>query len=59
MSRLPDDVLARAFRARNGELAWSRQDAVTVAEALVPASVHHRLRYHLTATPEAAYRRPV
>ena len=31
MSRLPDDVLARAFRARNGELAWSRQDAVTVA----------------------------
>ena len=132
-SRLPDDVLARAFRARNGELAWSRQDAVTVAEtlaaggqaivggevwlvdddgwwdprlptgdgtapavhswtpvppyrqtsetwadfcarardytaavlaaaeaeALVPASLHHRLRYHLTATPEAAYRRSV
>jgi hypothetical protein len=34
MNRLPGDLLARAFRARNGELAWRREDALAVAEAL-------------------------
>ena len=34
MTGLPDALLARAFRARNGDLAWTRDDALRAAEAL-------------------------
>ena len=69
MRRLPDDLVARAFHARNGELAWTRDDAVRVAEALAavvlaaaeaealaPPPLRPRLRYHLRCTCEEAYR---
>lgn len=36
---LPDDLVARAFHARNGELAWTRQDAAQAAEALASAGM--------------------
>lgn len=39
MTPLPDDLVARAFHARNGELAWTRADAVRAAEALAAAGM--------------------
>jgi len=39
VTRLPDDLLARAFRARNGDLAWTRHDALRAVEALAVSGV--------------------
>lgn len=39
MTPLPDDLVACAFRARNGELAWTRRDAGRVADALAAAGM--------------------
>ena len=34
-SILPQDLLGRAYRASNGELAWARSDAIEVARTLL------------------------
>ena len=39
MTALPDDLVAAAFRARNGELAWTRPDAARAADALAAAGM--------------------
>lgn len=39
MTALSADLLARAFRAGNGEVAWTREDAARAAEALADAGL--------------------
>jgi hypothetical protein len=39
MTQLPDEMIARAFRASNGELAWKRSDALQVVAAMADAGI--------------------